>query len=77
MEYVKQFPNQDVRRKLARICLAGNGNSTDAVVHNAIPQYAGGTYSGIQSQADRNLSMFPPLLKSYSFIYVHELESIL
>jgi hypothetical protein len=77
MEHVKQFPSQDVRRKLARMCLAGNGNSTEAVVHNAILECAGGTNSGIQSEADRNLSLFPPKLRSYRFIYVHELESIL
>jgi len=70
MEHVKQFPSQDVRRKLARMCSAGNGNSTDAVVHNAIPQYAGGKNSGIQSLAGRNLSLFSPLLRSYRFIYV-------
>ena len=37
MEHVKQFHSQDVHRKLAWTCWAGNGNSTDAVVHNAIP----------------------------------------
>jgi hypothetical protein len=77
LEHVKQFPSQDVRREPARMCWAGNGNSSDAVVHNAIPHYVGGKYSGIQSQAGRNLSLFSPLLSSYRFIKVHELESIL